>query len=340
MKNKIITFILCCHWQMAFAVEPQTHSLTELIRIAIRHEPSIKIAYYETERKEGDLKMAKSALYPNLDYSTAGTNIKKQHSRVERNIENKMAMAYRITDFGVRSANIKRAEYEKIGSTEDYAKTQTAVAQEVSGTYLNINKYKEILEGIVKEKAFYKKMLDNFSLLVSSGVALNSDLRKVQVSIDALNSREIMYQAALDSEMFKLKNLTGMNFSAHQIGKSPELLEKYDFIDDRLKMMEKIRHSNHDYHILLQSQNAALQEVNAAGSSYFPTLDLSAEYIDNHPVGNTDRNNYKNEARVKLNLSLNLFNGFKNSAQDLKVSSAYTFMNRKQSDSLMMILNW
>ncbi|WP_174891341.1 TolC family protein [Candidatus Williamhamiltonella defendens] len=327
MKNKIMAFILCCQSYISAAGvnQPHSHSLTRLIKAAMQHQPSVKIAYYETERKKGDLQTAKSALYPTLDYSAAGTGIKKQSSDSEKNIENKVSVAYRVTDFGVRSATIRRAEYEKEGSHFDYAKSQNSVAQEVSDSYLNINKYKEILEGIVKEKAFYKKMLDNFSLLVSSGVALESDLRKVQVSIDSLNSREIMYQSMLDSEMFKLKNMTGLrSLSSEQVGQPHILLERYAFISDRAKMMQKIKLFNHDYHILLQSQNAALEEMNGAHSSYFPAVDLSAEYVDNHPLGNTDRNTYKNEGRVKLNVSLNLFNGFKNSAQDLKVSSAYT----------------
>lgn len=60
-------------------------------------------------------------------------------------------------------------------------------------------------------------MLETFSLLVSSGVAMQSDMRKVQVSIDALNTRSIMYQSMLDDEMYKMQNMTGLNLSPVQI---------------------------------------------------------------------------------------------------------------------------
>lgn len=60
-------------------------------------------------------------------------------------------------------------------------------------------------------------MLETFSLLVSSGVAMQSDMRKVQVSIDALNTRSIMYQSMLDDEMYKMKNMTGLNLLPDQI---------------------------------------------------------------------------------------------------------------------------
>ncbi|KYE79952.1 hypothetical protein AF384_24400, partial [Salmonella enterica subsp. enterica serovar Typhimurium] len=76
------------------------------------------------------------------------------------------------------------------------------VSQEVVSTYNNIRKYREMIDGVNLEKEFYIKMLESFSLLVSSGVAMKSDMRKVQVSIDAINTRSIMYQSMLDDEMY------------------------------------------------------------------------------------------------------------------------------------------
>lgn len=91
------------------------------------------------------------------------------------------------------------------------------MSQEVVTTYYNISKYREMIDGVNLEKEFYKKMLETFSLLVSSGVAMQSDMRKVQVSIDALNTRSIMYQSMLDDEMYKMQNMTGLNLSPDQI---------------------------------------------------------------------------------------------------------------------------
>ncbi|MGK7659538.1 TolC family protein, partial [Salmonella enterica] len=59
--------------------------------------------------------------------------------------------------------------------------------------------------------------LETFSLLVSSGVAMQSNMRKVQVSIEALSTRSIMYQSMLDDEMYKVQIMTGLNVAPDQI---------------------------------------------------------------------------------------------------------------------------
>ncbi len=70
-------------------------------------------------------------------------------------------------------------------------------------------------------------------MLVSSGVAMQSDMRKVQVSIDALNTRSIMYQSMLDDEMYKMQNMTGLNLSPDQIQSDEKIqpLQKYIFVE-------------------------------------------------------------------------------------------------------------
>ncbi|AWK15541.1 TolC family protein (plasmid) [Candidatus Fukatsuia symbiotica] len=320
---KITAWVLLMFSQQTYATPMQKYPLQVLVKQALEHQPSVAISYYETEKKQGDVQTAKSALYPTLDYTAGATGTKKGTADNEKNIENKVALGYRLTDFGVRDATIKKAEYEKDKTDNDYLKSQTLVAQEVSTTYLNINKYKEMLNGVVTEKTFYKKMLNHFSLLVSSGVALQSDLRKVQVSIDALNSREIMYSSMLDSELFKLRNITGMEIFAEQIETTMPFFINYQFIDDPEKLMQEVKGSSYDYKMLLSAKNAAMEDIKAAKSSYYPTMDINAEYINKNKLGHAPRENNENEAKISLNLNVNIFNGFKNSAQDMKVSAAH-----------------
>ncbi|EIC0646779.1 SPI-4 type I secretion system protein SiiC, partial [Salmonella enterica subsp. enterica serovar Infantis] len=140
-------------------------------------------------------------------------------------------------------------------------------------TYYNISKYREMIDGVNLEKEFYKKMLETFSLLVSSGVAMQSDMRKVQVSIDALNTRSIMYQSMLDDEMYKMQNMTGLNLSPVQIQSDEKfnLFKKYIFVESPEKLMDMVMKYNDDYKMLVNTRKAATEDINAAKSSYFPT---------------------------------------------------------------------
>ncbi|HHP2954427.1 TPA: SPI-4 type I secretion system protein SiiC, partial [Salmonella enterica subsp. enterica serovar Paratyphi A] len=248
-------------------------------------------------------------------------NNRKESSGTERNVENKVSLSYRITDFGVRGANIRKSEYERDNSKTDYEKTKNIVSQEVVTTYYNISKYREMIDGVNLEKEFYKKMLETFSLLVSSGVAMQSDMRKVQVSIDALNTRSIMYQSMLDDEMYKMQNMTGLNLSPDQIQSDEKfnLFKKYIFVESPEKLMDMVMKYNDDYKMLVNTRKAATEDINAAKSSYFPTVDLVSSYVQNNPSGSAKKSDYEDEFKTGINVSFNIFNGFRNAAQERKM---------------------
>ncbi|EBK3859345.1 TolC family protein, partial [Salmonella enterica] len=180
-------------------------------------------------------------------------------------------------------------------------------------TYYNISKYREMIDGVNLEKEFYKKMLETFSLLVSSGVAMQSDMRKVQVSIDALNTRSIMYQSMLDDEMYKMQNMTGLNLSPVQIQSDEKfnLFKKYIFVESPEKLMDMVMKYNDDYKMLVNTRKAATEDINAAKSSYFPTVDLVSSYVQNNPSGSAKKSDYEDEFKTGINVSFNIFNGFR-----------------------------
>lgn len=317
-------------------VSEQKLDLRGLVVNAFNHQPGMAISFYETKRKGNDFHIAKAELYPSLDYSATSQNIRKEHeSQLETNLENKISLSQRVTDFGGRKARIKKAEYEKHSADIDFDKTMITIARQVSASWLNINKSKEILNGINEEKLFYKKMLDNFSLLVSSGATMQSDLRKVQASIDVLNTREIMYRSALDTEVFRLSNMVGFSLTAEQLENQSVIFDIYEFIPEPEKIMDMVMKSSYDYQMMISAREAALQERKSAKAAYYPTVDLAGSYVKNSPGGSADLEDYKNEFRVDLSLRFNLFNGFRNSEENMKAASAYEQEKLKIDDFIL-----
>ncbi|WP_392431742.1 TolC family protein [Yersinia sp. HM-2024] len=323
MKSKLLAFSFICLCTSAQAEVINKYPLQVLIKSALEHQPSVAISYYETEKALSHLQTTQADLYPKLDHSTSATNDRKKSGRNDFNVENKINLSYRLADFGVRDSNIKKSEYEKNSTDIEFLKSKSIVAKEVSSSYLNINKWKEILNGIKKEKIFYKKMLESFSLLVSSGVAMESDLRKVQISIDSLNTREINYQSLLDTEVFKLRNMAGIDLRPEQIEKTSPLFINYNFIKDRERILDEVTNGNYDYKMLVAAHQASKQGVKAAKSSYYPTVDINTGYSKNNPGGSTNKSDYEDQLSIGLNINFNIFDGFRNSAQDLKAASIY-----------------
>lgn len=337
MKIKMFFLTAAFITQSTYASELPVIPLRDLVNAALTHQPSVAVSYYETEKKNSDLDLSRAALYPTLDLTSGLNNNRKESSGTERNVENKVSLSYRITDFGVRGANIRKSEYERDNSKTDYEKTKNIVSQEVVTTYYNISKYREMIDGVNLEKEFYKKMLETFSLLVSSGVAMQSDMRKVQVSIDALNTRSIMYQSMLDDEMYKMQNMTGLNLSPVQIQSDEKfnLFKKYIFVESPEKLMDMVMKYNDDYKMLVNTRKAATEDINAAKSSYFPTVDLVSSYVQNNPSGSAKKSDYEDEFKTGINVSFNIFNGFRNSAQERKMVASYSQAKLQIDDFLI-----
>ncbi|WP_145519533.1 TolC family protein [Yersinia mollaretii] len=335
MNSKLLVCTLFFLGTSAHAEGVNKYPLQALIKSALEYQPSVAISYYEKEKSLSDLQTAKADLYPKLDHTTSVTNDRKASGANDFNVENKITLSYRLADFGVRDANIKKFGHNQVGTDIDYLKSKTLVAKEVTTSYLNINRGKETLNGIKKEKAFYKKMMEDFSLLVSSGVAMESDLRKVQISIDTLNTREITYQSMLDSELFKLKNMVGINLLPEQVDETSALFINYHFEQDRKKVLSEVTNNNYDYKMLVSARKAAMEEVKAAKSSYYPTIDINTGYSQNNPAGSSHKSDHEDQLNVGLNVKFNLFDGFRNSAQDLKVASNHTQSQLRLDDFIL-----
>ncbi|EDW4359675.1 TolC family protein, partial [Salmonella enterica subsp. salamae] len=104
MKIKMLFLTTAFAMQSVYADELPVIPLSDLVNAALKHQPSVAVSYYETEKKNSDLDATKAALYPTLDLTSGFNNNRKESSNTERNIENKISLSYRITDFGVTSA--------------------------------------------------------------------------------------------------------------------------------------------------------------------------------------------------------------------------------------------
>ncbi|HGB4541475.1 TPA: TolC family protein, partial [Salmonella enterica subsp. diarizonae serovar 50:k:z35] len=77
------------------------------------------------------------------------------------------------------------------------------------------------------------------------------------------------------------------------------------------------------------------EDINAANSSYFPTVDLVSSYVQNNPSGSAKKSDYENEFKTGVNVSLNIFNGFRNSAQESKMVASYSQAKLQIDDFLL-----
>ncbi len=86
----------------------------------------------------------------------------------------------------------------------------------------------------------------------------------------------------LDDEMYKMQNMTGLNF-CHQIrSKAMKIqpLQKYIFVESPENFYDMVMKYNDDYKMLVITRKAATEDINAAKSSHFPTADPVSSYAE------------------------------------------------------------
>jgi len=283
--------------------------------------------------------MSKASLYPTLDVTSEAAYKQNDERNNEQNVENKLTMNYRIADFGVRDNNIKNAELKEDASRYDYNQELTNVAKKTSDAYLSVEKTRQIIAKIDEEKEFYKKMLSDFNDLISAGVAMESDIRKVQVSIDSLSTQELNFRAQLDSQLMLLRTLTGDNVTTENLGRLPVFFERYAFNPDKENVMAEIMKNNPTYISLNKNVEAKNAEYAAAKSLNYPVVDFNANYSDNNPAADAQPSDYQDEFKVGIKVGLNIFNGFKNQSEALKFAAKYKQAKLEADDFLLKTRN-
>ncbi len=71
--------------------------------------------------------------------------------------------------------------------------------------------------------------------------------------------------------------------------------------------MDMVMKYNDDYKMLVNTRKAATEDINAAKSSYFPTVDLVSSYVQNNPSGSAKKSDYEDEFKTGINVSFNIF---------------------------------
>ncbi|EAT1731863.1 TolC family protein, partial [Salmonella enterica] len=177
----------------SFSSGQNIYTLSTLIKDGIASSSSVASAKWGTEAKREDINIAKSSLYPTLDMTSEVARAYEKGSTrtTEDNVKNQIMLNYRILDFGVRDQLIDESNNEWSSANYIYLDRESEIAGKVTKSFLTVNKQKELLGIIQNELNYYNDRLHDFEYLVKSGESTESDLKKIQASIDSLNVQKI-----------------------------------------------------------------------------------------------------------------------------------------------------
>lgn len=290
---------------------PSPLSLSEILEIALKNNPSTKQAWWSSQRAAQLVGIAKSDTYPKIDLEAGA-----QHGRTFKyingpntnysNVNGDIVASLLLFDFGETKANILST---KIGLAAANWSTDAAIQKvmvQVFQNYYNLLYAQELLEA---EKIAFEeseKLLKASQALNSAGLVSISDVYTSQATLAQMKMRYFQQEAVLSIQKAKLATSLGLspteNLNIASVS-LPEKIEKKEIPHLIAMAMEK-RQDLLAKHARV-AQSIALQKKVKA--SYGPKLRLNARAgADEDFIPSTAGFHYK----VACIFSMPLFNGF------------------------------
>ena len=179
------------------------YTLAELIDVAEDHNPDARTIWERAKQKAGELGLAKSAYYPDLDGLAVFGDERlinpfpeplapRGYVMVELPVVRpEITLQYLIFDFGKRKANVDSAKADEFAAGEDVIKVNQALAFRVATAYYQLVTAQEKLQAAKDTLRTAQTTQDAAENRLNNGLATLPDV---------LNARAETAQAAFDEE--------------------------------------------------------------------------------------------------------------------------------------------
>jgi outer membrane protein len=328
----VLPAILIVTLTPAFAERNMT--LEQALDLAKQHSPILKASGRDLQAAEAERSVAISAFLPKIEASETFTNTNNPSqvfgillnqgrftqaqfaipnlnnpSSVE-NYRSAVMLVQPVYNGGREHLGLNMAEIGQTASQESYESTRQRVLFTVTRTFYDAALPKAVLviarETVQIAEADVKQIQSRYQ----GGTTVKSDLLQAQVRLAALREESIRADQAVRVAAVALRNAIGLDEPVHVVGSlMPEAGEARDLDSTVIDALQ----SRPDYRMLAAERRRAEVGSRLAKSAYLPNLNIQAGYELNNtaPFSSNGSNNY-----VALGvLSVNLFNGFGDSAQ-------------------------
>ncbi|MCE5293195.1 MAG: TolC family protein, partial [Chlamydiales bacterium] len=285
-------------------------TLTELVDIALSHNPDSKAAWWQANRAAALVGVAKSAYFPTLDFNTYaskgqeyeftnGPNRKFTETGVN------LTLNMLLFDFGERSCDVtmRKKALEAANWEADFS-LQKVMIDTLESAYAVLHAQEVVIAArITRDDA--TKMLDISEQLQNAGLTPITDVYTSRATLSEMKMNLAKWQAELDIRKGKLAQHVG--FSADKVFElAPLSALAAPHIEDTKTLLAKAKSHRAD----LLAKAAKLQESQASleksYTSYLPKVSLTATGgLQHYQHDHTKHGNYS----VTANVDIPIFSG-------------------------------
>ncbi|RDU68999.1 TolC family protein [Helicobacter brantae] len=286
-----IVLCLCGAWGL---------DINESVQKVLQKSQKIKEQEHILSSLKAQLGIYESAYYPKIDLSNQSSYLTSE------SFLNKTTLGVNTNLFnGMQDYNtIQKQEKTIQAQSNQIAKIQGEVKYAVKKLYTQILLAKGLLETSKESAKLLELQLSQANQFYKQGISAKNNVLSVEVSLASANLDINSYMTKLRYLLSSLELLMEEKITLEQMQDLPSCEEELDY--DKLSLI--IFEHHQEYRSMQRQKEALLFDIESAKGAYYPKIDLS--------VGGDVFAGYQNysQASIQLGVSINLFNGLKDSS--------------------------
>lgn len=288
----------------------QALSLEDAVKHTLESHPEVLAAKHELDARKEEVKLAKSGYLPSLDV-TAGVGYEKTRkpSTLDETVSlhrDEFSLQARQTVFDgfATSEEVTRQKARVDSASYQALATADNVTLRAAEVYLNLLRQIDLLQLAKDSLKEHQNIYDQMVLRSRSGVGSKADLDQISARLALANSNVVVAENNLLDARTNFYRVVGF------LPDLKTLVMPNQVVQLPVGMEAAVGEASERHPTLLAAVadvNAAQAQYEAAGSNYWPTIQLEADKrIDNNIGGVEGRDE---DLIVALRLRYNLYNG-------------------------------
>jgi len=274
-------------------------TLQQAVAYALEHSPDLKTAVAETNKRQGNVTTARSALLPELDVAGDFGRSRLEHGypggappSLSRFAETTYSAS---ADLHMLAWDFQKTSLELSATRERLSASQVLVDRrkqelifQVAQLYLQVLTYQDLLHAADLTRKSLSSLLDRTNELVKAGRAVPVDAFKIQTQIAQIDSDSATLEAGRQAALSSLAATMGYEGQLPPLAYSPAKEVTPPVPADQQQLVQDALRQRLDLKAALFEAKSAMELERATRRSYWPRVDFRAtatQYGGQDPVG-------------------------------------------------------
>lgn len=291
-------------------------TLSGAVEEAVMRNPEVVARYHVMTATSEEVKVARGGLYPRLDLrGYIGSETLEQRDMSPGagpdrwdtyNVDGgALTLRQLLFDGFATSKEVKRLKYAKRVRYYELLATAEDAALEATRAYLDVVKYRKLLDLARDNYATHKEVYEHVRQRVEAGIGRGVDLEQAGGRLALAESNLVTEAANLHDVSARFERIVGQQ--------PPDPLQDPASFNGKLPTADELTQGAFrqapEMNAALENIRAARAELKSKKGAYWPTLALQASVAHDRNSDNLAFTDRETRGRLELLLNYNLFNG-------------------------------